>query len=274
MRALVVGFASALLVAAVAYATRRRRIKPPAYKWHRTGLWLPNADPDATNLSASDLMKDTTGCLGRVVWPAAEILCDFLLKCDSEWLSTSVDRAIELGSGVGAAGLLAARCGLRSVTLTDYHPLVLDALRETIVVNGLENRCTVAALDWSESGADNGERWPLVLGADLTWTTRGAIDLAKAVRRVLAPDGVFIYAHVERKAVYKGAGGTIRTESFDSALQSLLVELLSDGTIECRELERRVFDGDDETVLLLAFGGASALERFAEAGQRQFVYVK
>ena len=58
-------------------------------------------------------MKDTTGCLGSVVWPAAEILCDFLLKCDSEWLSKRVDRAIELGSGVGAAGGMAAAAASR-----------------------------------------------------------------------------------------------------------------------------------------------------------------
>jgi len=251
-----VGATATLLL--IVIKRRRRHVR------HRTGLLLPNDEPDPTFLPAADLAKDTTGCCGRLVWPAAEILCDFLqASSDSAWFN-AVPRAIELGAGVGVPGLLAARLGVPSVTLTDYHPLVLHALRDTAAVNGLADVCSVASYSWADETNELAvERWPLVLGADLTWTTRGARQLATAARRVLEPeDGIFLYAHVERRAVYKGRDGSVRRESLDSALQALLEELLSDGAIACRELERRTFEGDDEPVLLLAFGGVAALERF------------
>ena len=73
---------------------------------------------------------------------------------------------------------------------------------------------------------------------------------ARAVRRVLgwkrerrdasSPplDGIFIYAHVERLAFYRAPDGTVRRDAFDTALQALVEELMSDGGVECRELQK------------------------------------
>ena len=75
----------------------------------------------------------------------------------------------------------------------------------------------------------------LALGADLTWTTRGATDLARAVGRVLGwerdgrGDGVFLYAHVVRRAVYRDADGAVQREAYDSALLALRKALVALG---------------------------------------------
>ena len=239
--------AVAALVAALLYCWMRPRRR----MWqHRTGIRLPMDDPDPKGLTSSDLSKDTTGCMGRVVWPAAEVMCDFLTACDPAYLR-SVPSAVELGSGVGVPGMLAAKLGVPSITLTDYHPCVVDALRDTVAINGLSASCTVQPLDWSSDDAsdDAPRTWPLALGADLTWTTRGATDLARAVARVLGwergggRESVFLYSHVIRRSVYRDAKGAVQREAHDSALHALCKALAALGaeagiSVVCRELCR------------------------------------
>lgn len=254
--------------AAAAYLQWRRRQRSRHLR-HRTGILIPNDDPDPSGLATNELSKDTTGCIGRIVWPASEILCDFLMACDSKWLQ-SLESVIELGSGVGVPGMLAARLGIRSVCLTDYHPLVLAALRETIVANGLSHACTVMELNWSDDGnGEEPEAWPsLAIGADLTWTTKGALDLARAVHRVLGwragGDGVFVYAHIERLALSFAPDRTIRRDEVDTALRALCNELTGGGSgggqVACRELYRGSAEGDDDTVILQAFGSVAAID--------------
>ena len=89
---------------------------------------------------------DATGCHGRIVWPAAEALATALTRCHEQWVRSV--RAVEIGAGLGVPGLLLAKRGCECVTLTDYHPLVIEALRQTVTVNGLGGRCAVGRLDW------------------------------------------------------------------------------------------------------------------------------
>ena len=53
---------------------------------------------------------------GGAVWPAAELLCRWMLQERAAVAGASV---LELGSGTGAVGLFAAGCGAASVILTD-----------------------------------------------------------------------------------------------------------------------------------------------------------
>ena len=242
---------------------------------HRTGLELPTlaSDHGGASLGREDLLKDGTGC--ACVWPAAEVLCDFLVEAQEARSWQLPSRIIELGSGVGLPGLLAAKLGASSVTLTDYHPVVLSRLHATIARNGLQQRCRVEALDF-EDGTDRASgapRWPLAIGADLAVSGRGAASLARAARRVMlgwpgddeqrcgssrhAP-GIFIYAHTERRAIYRAADGSVARESSDSALDALR-DALSD--LECREVVTIPTNGEagteeHEPVRLLAFGVA------------------
>ena len=212
---------------------------------------------DGALLDTRSLQKDGTGC--HCTWPAAEELTDFLLR--DSW--SPPDRVIEIGSGTGLPGLLIAkRWPSTQVTLTDYHPFVLSALRESVARNGLRSNTRVRALDW-----DAGERlarWPLVIGADLAVTSRGASSVARLVRRLLLGEGrrqreadgagvsggVFLYAHTERRAIYRHpADGSLVRETTDTALEALICALGTSGgdprvLFECREVPRAEPDAE------------------------------
>jgi predicted nicotinamide N-methyase len=78
--------------------------------------------------SASVWIQETSyadGGLGWRVWPSAARLCGRLAAAPG---TVAGRRVLELGSGVGLAGLLASRLGAASVVLSDALPGLLHAL--------------------------------------------------------------------------------------------------------------------------------------------------
>lgn len=83
----------------------------------------------------------------------------------AEWCLNSADKlhsknVIELGSGAGLVGLTCSKlCGPSSVTLTDYHPKVMETLRFNVNINASSNvpRVDVVPLDWIEFSESNGD---------------------------------------------------------------------------------------------------------------------
>ncbi|KAJ3305468.1 hypothetical protein HDV03_001562 [Kappamyces sp. JEL0829] len=113
--------------------------------------------------------------IGQQTWSAGVILAD-LIDCGD--IPVRDREILELGSGTGLVGLVAARLGARSVVMTDH----LDA----VITNGRDNICRnidestrqcihYVPLDWNWfSGADAAciprlvqrRDWPIVLAAD------------------------------------------------------------------------------------------------------------
>lgn len=275
--------------------------REPRYTKHtRTGLFLSLLDDEATESTQSicgdEHMRRLDGTGLVCVWPAAEALCDFLLGCSASWRPPP--RVIELGCGAGLPGMLAATLGSSSVTvssqpelaihscalttialeffrsdgqLTDYHPMVLSALRAAVSRNQLDARCRVDSLDWDAEVA-HGESpvWPMAVGADLAVSARGAASLARAARAVCLrrTGGIFLYAHTVRRAIYRDREGTVRREATDSALDALLRHL---SDLECRPLrgggtDRAQAEEDGEPVRLFAFGTVGRVEEALPAG--------
>ncbi|KAK9762696.1 hypothetical protein K7432_011315 [Basidiobolus ranarum] len=65
-------------------------------------------------------------------------------------LDLSGKRILELGCGTGLAGLMCAKLGASHVTMTDYHPSVLDNVQINIDLSGYSEICQVRKLDWWE----------------------------------------------------------------------------------------------------------------------------
>ncbi|XP_077385993.1 EEF1A lysine methyltransferase 3-like [Festucalex cinctus] len=103
------------------------------------------------------------------VWESALQLCRYFEEQRVEWCGT---RVIELGSGTGVVGIVAARLGA-DVTLTDL-PVTLPQLKANVCANMPSSGWpsgppTVLPLSWGEDHMKFPSDWDLVLGADIVY---------------------------------------------------------------------------------------------------------
>lgn len=159
---------------------------------------------------ASDSFSET----GTVLWPAAPLLCYFLLSDAGRRLlnGTSV---LELGAGVGIPGLIAGQT-CHTLVLSDHNLEVVERLKANVKLNrdSLLVNCqtvSVEAIDWSDylqphavgtRGAPTQptHRFQIILGADVVYSTETVEMLVSAVDALLldSPDAVFLLAYVSR----------------------------------------------------------------------------
>ena len=117
----------------------------------------------------------------QVIWDAAPAL--------AQWLAANLELqgipVLELGCGAGLVGLTAAALGAR-VTQTDLFSEAVELARANALLNGLTGiRFTTA--DWTHWPLR--ERWPIILGSDLTYERASHGPLLDVLDRALAPGG-------------------------------------------------------------------------------------
>ncbi|TFY80064.1 hypothetical protein EWM64_g3949 [Hericium alpestre] len=94
---------------------------------------------------AIQLAVDASPGCGGIAWPAGEqILSSYIAQRGLNSLSGT--NVIELGSGTGLVGLVAARLGAH-VWITDQMPLV-PFMQRNIALNGLSNNVAALELNW------------------------------------------------------------------------------------------------------------------------------
>lgn len=154
------------------------------------------------------------GGLGHSVWDAGIAL--------SIWLSQHSKivfgkRVLELGSGVGLAGLSAGIQGASSVTLSDVaeessglrrgaRVRLLENLSENVLLNGLKKTAHTINLNWETclnhdfSASQIGlEPYPVVIGSDLVYYENTAPALAATVLKMTAPGGTACLMNVKNR---------------------------------------------------------------------------
>jgi predicted nicotinamide N-methyase len=128
------------------------------------------------------------------LWPGAFLLAEALAR-EPGWPPET--HALEIGSGLGLAGLVALARGL-SVSFTDYDTAPLEFAARNAALNGhAADRFTTRRLDWREPPA---EQYPLILGADVLYERRLLPLVANLLARMLAPAGVALVAGPYRVA--------------------------------------------------------------------------
>ncbi len=142
------------------------------------------------------------------LWPGACLLAGAVAR--EPWAERRADRpleALEIGCGLGLAGLVGLACGLR-VQFSDYDRASLDFVERSAAENGFEAaRYATRLLDW-RSLPD--ERFPVILGSDVIYEARLVPLVADLLAAMLAPGGVGLIATPYRVAA----------EAFPAAVES------------------------------------------------------
>jgi predicted nicotinamide N-methyase len=133
------------------------------------------------------------------VWPAAYLLAEAVAREPwPERLQRSrAAEALEIGCGLGLAGLVAVARGLR-VQFTDYDAAPLDFVVRSAAENGFDRaRYSIRQLDWRFLPD---EQHSIILGADVLYEARLVPLVAALLGRMLAPGGVGLLASPYRVA--------------------------------------------------------------------------
>jgi len=114
------------------------------------------------------------------IWTASIMLAHFVQRMEPAGKSV-----LEIGSGVGVAGLFAAARGFETV-ITDVNEDALLFSQINILKNGLEDHASTALADFTTTGLDR--RFDYVLGAEMLYRPDTHRGLAKFLLRHLALD--------------------------------------------------------------------------------------
>ena len=145
------------------------------------------------------------------MWNAARTLSERLARAPETVRGKTV---LEVGAGVGTCGILAAKLGARSVTLSDFEEPLLEALDRSVVENGCAATCSARALDWRRelerepTPTTNPRRAPLaddevfdvIIGSDVLYEREHVLALPACVDRRLAADGACWLVNASRYA--------------------------------------------------------------------------
>lgn len=159
------------------------------------------------------------------LWPGAFLLAERVGR--SEWREGT--RALEIGCGLGLAGLVGVSKGLE-VVFSDYDVMALGFVEKSCEANGFgRGRYSTMLLDWRELPE---ERYPLILGADVLYERRLVPLVVNLVRRMLEPGGEALVA-----GPYRVATEDLRGELEGWGLVAEVEE------VEARDEEGRVVRG-------------------------------
>lgn len=128
------------------------------------------------------------------LWPGAYLLAEGV-ALESWAVGTT---ALELGCGLGLAGLVGLASGIARVDFTDYDEAPLRFVRRSVLANGLgEERYRAFLLDWRDPPAVG---YPVILGADILYEKRLVPLVLGVFQRMLDPEGFAMVAGPYRVA--------------------------------------------------------------------------
>ncbi|AGA25150.1 class I SAM-dependent methyltransferase [Singulisphaera acidiphila] len=150
------------------------------------------------------------------LWPGAHLLAEAVGR--EPWAEGA--HALEIGCGLGLAGLVALGRGLR-VRFTDYDEAPLRFTALSAEANGFAPETySTALLDWRELPE---ERYPIILGADVLYESRLVPLVADLLARLLEPNGLALIAGPYRVAT-EGLDACLRDRGLVQELEPIRAE--------------------------------------------------
>ena len=138
------------------------------------------------------------------LWPAAYLLAEAVTR--ENWPEKV--EALEIGCGLGLAGLVGLACGLR-VEFSDYDPAPLDFVTRSAAENGFDaSQFATRLLDWRRPARRDVSGHP---GADVIYEARLVPLVAGVLGKMLAPGGIGLIASPYRMSA----------EGFPAAVESV-----------------------------------------------------
>lgn len=139
-------------------------------------------------LEGKDPLKDVSSFPFWIrLWEAAIVLSEFIAGMPCEPGTT----LLELGAGLGAPGLTAAKVGY-TVTLSDYEEMILDFERINAAASRLA-QVDCLMLDWLNPPVM--KQFDVILGAEILFREEFFQPLLNVLKVALKPDGVVYLAH-------------------------------------------------------------------------------
>ena len=129
------------------------------------------------------------------VWNASVVLADTLARMPAE----PSQQFLEIGSGIGLTGVVAAACG-HCITVTDYNSDALQFARANAEINGCSTM-SVMALDWLQPSLDR--RFDYIIGADIVYKEKDILPMQRLFEKVLKPKGKILLVEQMRETVLK-----------------------------------------------------------------------
>lgn len=165
--------------------------------------------------------------VGLQSWGASIVVSDIMCSNPEKFdLSAQnlgqMPRIVELGAGTGLVGITMAkllpRIGVRDpvIVVTDYHPAVLDNLRENVSANfpdaAGDPPVQTCMLDWAAPCLDAPLHEPadMLVATDVVYAPEHAMWLRDCAAKMLASDGVFwLVASVRPVGRFEGVTDTV-----------------------------------------------------------------
>ncbi|KAI0800483.1 putative methyltransferase-domain-containing protein [Fomes fomentarius] len=175
----------------------------------RPGTCANLSDAVHVELNDAPLLSDDHTSVGLQSWGSSIRLAERLCLDPNAFGLASVDhradplRILELGAGTGLLSIAAAKllapspplAGTLEIVATDYHPSVLDNLRDNVATNfqQFSSPVEVLPLDWQNPIYEGrlAERFNVILAADVIYHPDHARWIKTCAERLLQRDGVF-----------------------------------------------------------------------------------
>ncbi|KAG8861431.1 hypothetical protein FRB96_002880 [Tulasnella sp. 330] len=153
-----------------------------------------------TSINVSLSVDAGPGC-GGVAWPAGEVLSKYLTRRGSACMTGKT--CLELGSGTGLVGIVAAKLGAPRVFVTDQAPM-LPLLDANVRKNGVAGKTKVLELNWGDD-IPTFAAVDLILAADCVYFEPAFPLLCKTLRELqdAHPSSEILFSYKKRRKADK-----------------------------------------------------------------------